>query len=81
MSYVRGKYAKAACLMLEWLRENKVKGGPVSQPSKRDPTIFVYGMTRGGIRKLPKEFCGFQVAGSTKRPDYEHIPLVDEVPV
>lgn len=80
MSYVRGKYAKAACSMLDWLRDNQIKGGPVAQPSKGDPSIVVYGMTKDGIEKLPETFEGFRVVGTTDLPDYERLPLHDSVP-
>ena len=79
--YVRGKYARAACTMLDWLSKKKITGGPVAQPSKRDPTILVYGMTARDIRKMPKEMCGFAVEGTTKVPDYSRGQLTDRIPV
>ncbi len=81
MSYVRGKYAKAAVAMLDWLHDHGVKGGPVAQPSKRDPVIMVYGMTRSGIARLPVLCAGFEVKGTTKTPDYDRIPLHDKIRV
>ena len=65
-----GKYANAACDMLRWLHKHDIKGGPVSQPSKRDPVIVVWGMTRAGIEKLPATFQGFNVEGTVKDFDY-----------
>lgn len=75
-----GKYGRAACGMLNWLRDKDIKGGPVSQPSKKDPVIVVYGMTRAGIKKLPKTFDGYKVEGTTKSPDYGRNQLTDMMP-
>lgn len=81
MSSIRGKYAKAACGLLHKLREAGIKAGPVAQPSKRDPTIVVYGMTVAGIKKLPKEHDGFKVEGTTKSFNYDRGQLIDLVQV
>ena len=76
-----GKYANAACSMLQWLYRNQIQGGPVAQPSRKDPVILVYGMTEDGIKKLPKSFEGFKVIGTTDKPNYQQLPLHDLVPV
>ena len=81
MSYVRGKYARAACNMLDWLSDHGVKGGPVAQPSKKDPCIVVYGMAEGDIEKLPKSLDGFGVEGTADVPDYSRGQLTDRVPI
>lgn len=74
-----GKYSSAACEMLRFLMKNEIKGGPVSQPSKKDPVIVIYGMTRAGIKKLPATFLGFKVEGTTKRPNYDRNQLRDMI--
>ncbi len=75
-----GKYSSAARGMLSWLHANEIKGGPVSQPTKKDPVILVYGMTRAGIEKLPATFEGFKVEGTARAPDYDRNQLRDVIP-
>jgi hypothetical protein len=75
------KYANAACAMLDWLHRNEIKAGSVAQPSKSDPVIVVYGMTKAGIKKLPKTFDGFKVEGTTEVPDYTRGQLNQRIPI
>lgn len=74
-----GKYANAAIGMLRWLSDKEIKGGPVSQPTKKDPVITVYGMTKAGIKKLPKTFDDFTVEGTTATPNYDRNQLTDMI--
>jgi hypothetical protein len=66
-----GKYSSAACDMLRWCMDNGIKAGPVAQPSKRDPTIVVYGVPPRSIPKIPKTFAGFAVRATSKKYDYQ----------
>ncbi len=79
MSY--GKYARAACDLLEHLSEQDIPHGPVAQPSKRVPRLIVYCMKKSDIKRLPKTFAGFAVEGSTTDPEYRAgKQLSDRVP-
>ena len=68
MSYIRGKYARAACDLFDWMRDNGIDQGVVALPSKRDPRLVVYGIRQDDIKRLPETFAGFPVFGNTFDP-------------
>ena len=63
MSYIRGRYAKGACDLLDYLKSLGIgcKVGYRDNAKKRDNTLIVRGIRSGDREKIPATFQNFKV--------------------